>query len=211
MHCPLCSSKEISDYFSNKRRDFLQCENCGLVFVPEQFHLTYEEEKKRYDLHENDPEDGGYRKFLSRLAIPLKEKLKPNSHGLDFGSGPGPTLSKMLEEYGHTVDLYDYFYANDKEVLKKKYDFITATEVFEHLRKPITVIEQIWSMLRPDGILGVMTKLVIDKEAFSTWHYVTDRTHICFFSVKTFNWLADKLGASLEFIGNDVIILNKEK
>lgn len=209
MHCPLCKSKEISDYFSNKRRDFLQCLKCYLVFVPERFHLSAEEEKKRYDLHENNPEDGGYRKFLSRLAIPLNEKLKSNSHGLDFGSGPGPTLSNMLEEYGYTVRLYDCFYADDKGVLKKKYDFITATEVFEHLRNPIETIELLWQRLKPGGIFGIMTKLVIDKEAFSTWHYITDRTHICFFSVKTFKWLANKLEAKIEFIGNDVIILYK--
>ena len=96
-----------------------------------------------------------------------------------------------------------------REYSKKKYDFITATEVFEHLRNPIETIELLWQRLKPGGIFGIMTKLVIDKEAFSTWHYITDRTHICFFSVKTFKWLANKLEAKIEFIGNDVIILYK--
>ena len=210
MHCPLCISKETSDYFSNKRRDFLQCSICNLVFVPEKFHLTPEEEKKRYDLHENDPQDEGYRNFLLRLAEPLSERLKPKSQGLDFGSGPGPTLSAILEQKGHTVDIYDYFYADDKKVLQKKFDFITATEVFEHLRNPTYVIELLWNILKPGGVFGIMTKLVIDREAFSTWHYITDRTHICFLSEKTFNWLAEKLKARIEFIGSDVILLYKE-
>jgi len=30
-------------------------------------------------------------------------KIAPISLGLDFGSGPGPTLSLMLEEQGHRV------------------------------------------------------------------------------------------------------------
>ncbi len=209
MHCPLCKSKEISDYFKNKRRDFLQCQNCELVFVPEQFHLSKDGEKNRYDLHQNDPQDEGYRNFLSRLAEPLNEKLKPKSHGLDFGSGPGPTLSIMLQDMGHAVDIYDYYYCTDNTVLDKKFDFITATEVFEHLRNPIEVIEQLWNILKPGGVLGIMTKLVIDREAFSKWHYITDRTHICFFSEKTFLWLSDRLKAGIEFIGNDVILLYK--
>ena len=209
MPCPLCESKEIVYYYSNKRRDFLQCEFCNLVFVPNKFHLTPNEELKRYDLHQNSPEDEGYKKFLSRLAIPLQERLKAKSHGLDFGSGPGPTLSKMLEDKGHSVEIYDYFYANDKEVLRKKFDFITATEVFEHLRNPGQEIKMLWELLNPGGILGIMTKLAIDKQAFPKWHYIMDRTHICFFSEKTFMWLSNKLKARLEFIGSDVIMLTK--
>lgn len=211
MHCPLCKSEEISEYFSNKRRVFLQCGNCELVFVPEQFHLSAEEEKKRYDLHENNPDDEGYRKFLSRLAIPLNERLKPSSYGLDFGSGPGPALSEMITDMGHRVKIYDQFYADDREVLNKRYDFITATEVFEHLREPLETIELLWRILNPGGILGLMTKLVIDRQAFSTWHYITDRTHICFFSESTFNWLVGRLNARIEFIGSDVIMLYKQK
>jgi len=209
MPCPLCESKEIVDYYSNKRRDFLKCGFCNLVFVPNKFHLTPDEELKRYELHQNSPEDEGYKRFLSRLAIPLQERLKAKSHGLDFGSGPGPTLSGMLEDKGHTVEIYDYFYANDKEVLRKKFDFITATEVFEHLRNPGQEIKMLWELLNPGGILGIMTKLVIDQQAFPKWHYITDRTHICFFSEKTFMWLSNKLKARLEFIGSDVIMLIK--
>jgi len=211
MHCPLCKDEEISEYYSNKRRDFLQCGNCKLIFVPEQFHLTAEEEKKRYDLHENSPDDEGYRKFLSRLAIPLNERIRTNSYGLDFGSGPGPALYDILKDKGHRVEIYDQFYADGKEVLINQYDFITATEVFEHLREPLETIEFLWQLLNPGGILGLMTKLVIDRKAFSTWHYIADRTHICFFSESTFNWLAGRLNARIEFIGSDVIILYKQK
>ena len=209
MPCPLCESKEIVDYYSNKRRDFLTCGFCNLVFVPNKFHLTPDEELKRYELHQNNPEDEGYKEFLSRLAIPLQKRLKAKSNGLDFGSGPGPTLSKMLEDKGHTVEIYDYFYANDKEVLRKRFDFITATEVFEHLRNPGQEIKMLWELLNPGGILGIMTKLAIDQQAFPKWHYITDRTHICFFSEKTFMWLSNKLKARLEFIGSDVIMLTK--
>lgn len=209
MPCPLCESKESTDFYSNERRDFVRCCNCKLVFVSPEYHLSYEDEKSRYDLHQNSPEDEGYKKFLSRLTIPLQKRLKAKSNGLDFGSGPGPTLSKMLEDKGYSVDIYDYFYATDKTVFDKQFDFITATEVFEHLRNPGQEIKMLWELLNPGGILGIMTKLLIDQQAFPKWHYIMDRTHICFFSEKTFMWLSNKLKARLEFIGSDVIMLTK--
>jgi 16S rRNA G1207 methylase RsmC len=38
---------------------------------------------------------------------------------LDFGCGPGPTLSILLAEQGQQVDLYDPFYHDDPSVFAK--------------------------------------------------------------------------------------------
>jgi hypothetical protein len=69
--------------------------------VPKIYQLSEDEEKSRYDTHNNDPKDVRYRQFLSQLSEPLLKKISDNSFGLDFGAGPGPTLSLMLEDYGH--------------------------------------------------------------------------------------------------------------
>jgi len=171
--------------------------------------LSNAEEKAAYDHHQNSPTDPGYRRFLSRLFLPLQDRIAPGSHGLDFGSGPGPTLSIMLEEIGHTITLYDHFYANNPAALQQPYDFITATEVVEHLHDPATILHQLWTLLKPRGYLGLMTKLVRDQEAFTTWHYKNDRTHVCFFSRTTFEWLADQWQTEVEFFGNDVMLFHK--
>lgn len=205
--CPLCGTDKTEDYCEDRKRPYLHCSICDLVFVPPEYHLSSELEKSEYDLHDNNPGDSGYRKFLSRLADPLLEKLKPGQKGLDFGCGSGPTLSVMMEEAGHRVDLYDLYYFKDKSVFTKKYDFITSSEVVEHLSDPQQVFYQIFKMLKPGGMLGIMTKLVKDRDAFSQWHYTQDPTHISFFSRGTFKFLAGKYSAEVEFIGNDVIIL----
>jgi 2-polyprenyl-3-methyl-5-hydroxy-6-metoxy-1,4-benzoquinol methylase len=171
--------------------------------------LSPAEEKAEYDLHRNSPDDVGYRRFLSRTVEPLAARLAPASNGLDFGCGPGPTLSVMLEEAGHQVALYDPFYANDQSVFKRQYDFITATEVVEHLRRPGEELARLWACLAPGGFLAVMTKRVINRQAFARWHYKADRTHICFFSAQTFEWLAKQWQAGLVFEGKDVAILEK--
>ena len=207
--CPLCKSNQTSLYFEDRKRPFYHCQTCSLVFVPPTHYLAAEAEKAEYDLHENDPSDKGYRRFLSRLFLPMQERLAPNSFGLDFGSGPGPTLSVMFEEAGHRMAIYDLFYAKNTAVFSQTYDFITTTEVVEHLHHPQMELDRLWSLIKPGGMLGIMTKMVIDKEAFSNWHYKNDLTHICFFSQKTFNWLAMKWQATVEFLHKDVVIFHK--
>ena len=168
--CPLCRSSSVCNYFSEPKRNYLQCQICSLVFVPSFQFITAEEEKSHYDLHQNHPDDQGYRRFLNRVLVPMKEKLKPGDSGLDFGSGPGPTLSLMFEEQGFPMKIYDHFYADDSYVLQKEYDFITATETVEHLHHPKTDLEKLWKILKPGGFLGNMTKLVIERESFANCH-----------------------------------------
>jgi hypothetical protein len=116
----------------------------------------------------------------------------------------------MLEEAGYRMDIYDRCYAHVPERLTRAYDFITASEVVEHLREPGMELDRLWSCLRPGGVLGIMTKRVLDQKAFSTWHYIRDLTHISFFSRPTFVWLAKQWNASLDFADRDVVILHKK-
>ena len=206
-HCPLCGDGEASEFHRDRRRPYLRCVVCSLVFVPPEYYLSLSQERAEYDKHQNNVDDPGYRQFLSRLAGPLLEYLEPASSGLDFGCGPGPALAQMLREAGHQVALYDSYYADDANVFERGYDFICATEVVEHLHNPGEEIDRLWTLVQPGGYLGVMTKLVLSAEAFSRWHYKNDLTHVCFFSRETWLWWAARNNASLEFHGNDVMIL----
>ncbi|MGF1517860.1 MAG: class I SAM-dependent methyltransferase [Nodosilinea sp.] len=214
--CPLCYGEHNREIYRDQRkrvldkhRVYYRCDRCNLIFVPPSYFLTAEAEKVEYDRHQNHPYDPGYRRFLSRLAEPLLARLAPGSEGLDFGSGPGPTLSVMLAEAGHTVAIYDPFYAVDTAVFERRYDFITATEVVEHLGQPQLELDRLWDCLKPGAVLGIMTKLSRDDAAFARWHYKSDPTHICFFSVQTFEWLAVCWQAELTILGQDVILLRK--
>jgi SAM-dependent methyltransferase len=209
VNCPLCSNGRSAPFWRDARRRYRRCSRCALVFVPPQYRLSPDEEKREYDLHRNSPRDAGYRAFLGRLFFPLAARLRPGAAGLDFGSGPGPTLSGMFAEAGFRMAIYDPYYAPDKRVLQFSYDFITCSEVVEHLFHPGRDLAALYRMLLPGGRLGVMTKLVIDRRAFARWHYKNDPTHVSFFSRKTFRFLAEHLGANLEFCGRDVILLQK--
>lgn len=207
--CPLCHHQNTSLFSEDKRRAYFQCQHCQLVFVPRGQLISLTEEKKIYDSHQNDVNDIGYQQFLSRALTPLLTELDKPSNGLDFGCGPGPALAKMLDEKGHSTALYDIFYYPNTDVLNKQYDFVTCTEVIEHLAKPDEVWMQLLSLIEPGGVLVVMTKLVINQERFKSWHYKNDITHINFFSRATFNYLATQNSLSLTFYGDDVMLFKK--
>ncbi|GAB2803296.1 class I SAM-dependent methyltransferase [Halomonas shantousis] len=212
--CPLCASAGVAHYHRDRRpqgrqRDYWQCGVCDLVFVPPHQRIGPTEEKAVYDRHENSPEDAGYRRFLGRLFEPLDARLAPRSAGLDFGCGPGPTLSVMFEEAGHAMSLYDPFYAPAPHVLDATYDFITATEVVEHLFVPGETLAKLIDRLHPGGWLGLMTKRVSSREAFADWHYILDPTHVCFFSESTFRFLAHRHDLTVEFPAADVVLMQR--
>ena len=207
--CPLCESNETVLFFEDQKRFYFRCHQCGLTFVPREFHLSLSDEKAEYDLHQNSPADEGYRRFLARLFDPLSQRLSPNSSGLDFGCGPGPALSVMFEEAGHSVEIFDPFYVTNDSILENRFDFVTATEVVEHFRQPRLDLQRMWTCVKPGGWLGIMTKLALDKTAFSKWHYKEDLTHVSFFAIPTFEWLASEWKAELEFIGKDVILIRR--
>ena len=209
MRCPLCGEAESEEFWRDRRREYLRCQVCSLVWVPSRFHVSAKAEKAEYELHQNDPSDIGYRNFLGRLAAPLLARLATGARGLDFGAGPGPTLSIMMREKGYAVDTYDLYFNSDSTVFKKKYDFITATEVVEHLRDPRRELERLFSMLQPGGVLAIMTKLALGAAEFSTWHYKNDKTHIVFFSEDTFRWLAATWKCTVTFEAADVIFIMK--
>lgn len=211
--CPLCRAKSHggaqSVFYRDKRRDYWRCHHCHLVFVPPIFYLSKARERAEYDLHDNQVDDAGYRRFLSRVHAPLVRRLSAGARGLDFGCGPGPALAAMLQEHGLVAALYDIFYAPDTSVFNRQYDFITATEVVEHLHNPAAVLNRLWQCITVGGVLAIMTKLARDAEAFARWHYKNDPTHVCFFSRQTFVYLAAELNAELEFIADDVIFLTR--
>ncbi len=212
--CILCNGPAIQHFYEDTSEhyasDYYQCQQCRLIFAPPKDRPDPTEELARYDTHENDPNDEGYRNFLSQLFDPLNDRLPPNSFGLDFGSGPGPTLNLMFEETGHEMKIYDPFYADDETVFNQQYDFITATEVVEHLFHPGKDLDRLWRCLKPGGYLGIMTKIAEDDvDFFADWHYRLDLTHVTFYTNDTFRWLADHWEAEVEFPADRVIIFRK--
>ncbi len=208
--CPLCQTPKPKSFYHGPQRDYLRCQRCGLIYVPKDELLPPKQEKARYDLHENDPTNRGYRRFLKQLTLPLIAQIgPPPQHGLDFGSGPGPVLARMLEDKGYQIERFDPYYAPKSEVLERTYDFVTCTEVMEHFYQPAREWRLLLGLLQAGSWLGIMTKLVDDPAAFPEMHYITDDTHVSFFSRRTFKFLARRDGVKVKFFGDNTILIQK--
>jgi len=204
--CPLCHGENTHDYYQGSDRDYLICDRCALVFVPPRFHVTAQQERQRYDQHQNSPDDLKYRAFLSRLLKPLLKQLQPDSEGIDFASGPAPTLSVMLQEQGFSMSVYDLFYANNRDVLDRQYDFLCCTEAIEHFAAPDREWQRFLSMVKSGGWIAIMTSRYDKVSSFSDWYYKNDSTHISFYSQKTFQWLAARDNLEMHIESESVVL-----
>jgi hypothetical protein len=190
-------------------RCYFQCARCRLTFVDPSQHLDAQAEQAHYRTHQNDPQDSRYRQYLSQLTDPLIARLKNGAEGLDYGSGPGPTLSLMLEEKGYPMRIFDPYFAPDRSALDAGYDFITATEVVEHFRSPRQEFERLDGLLRPGGWLGIMTRWLRDEQDMSAWRYARDPTHIVFLSPTTPGWIAEHFNWQLWLPQENVALFRK--
>ncbi len=207
--CPLCESEETIVFYQKELRQFRSCKSCKLIFVPKEFQLGPKEEHAHYLTHNNDPNDQGYRRHLGKLTTPLLRKLTKASTGLDFGSGPGPTLSLIMTESGHTCVNYDAYFCPEEQRLQTNYDFIAMTEVIEHLSAPAEVITQLKDLLRPKGVLAVMTQLYDESIDFEKWYYKNDPTHITLFTIDSIHYIAKRWELELEVIEKDVFFFSQ--
>ncbi len=215
MNCPLCESHSTTAFFEKVDpihgiRKYFKCHDCLLIFLLPEAHLSPEDEKQRYDQHQNNPDNVGYVKSLKKLVVPLSSKLRPASHGLDFGCGPQSVLKLMFEELGHSMDLYDPFYFNNEEVLRQRYDFVACTEVVEHFYSPQKEFITLNNLLKTQGsVLGIMTQLVENENDFRDWWYHRDPTHVCFYRRETFQWIASWKRFTVEYPDANIVILTK--
>ena len=92
-----------------------------------------------------------------------------------FWLRPGPALIAMGREAGYQMAGYDKFYADEPELLAQQYDFITSTEVIEHIATPRAVLERLWGCLKPGGLLVLQTQRVLGTSAFGSGATATIR------------------------------------
>ncbi|MGE0088918.1 MAG: class I SAM-dependent methyltransferase [Bacteroidales bacterium] len=205
--CPLCSNVIIDNEVKiNLPSKYRYCANCELIFTVRKFWPEIVAEKERYLKHKNSINDIGYVNFLNQAISPVIELINHNSVCLDFGCGPNPTLSFLLKQQGFICDNYDpLFYP---EIPDKKYDFIFATECFEHFFYPAKELQIIKSHLKDNGYLIIMTELWDSVFDFKDWWYMRDFTHVVFYHSKTFAYIATHFNFRLlQLINQKIIVL----
>lgn len=190
--CKLCFKNYI-DIIEDKQMQniYYHCKDCDFIFSSKL--PTIKQEQKQYSHHNNSLENSGYvemfEKFIDTAITPytnISEQI------LDYGSGPEPVLSYLLNKRGFNVQIYDPIYAKDESFKDKKFSTIVSTEVFEHLHSPHETIKELVEQLDDGAILSFQTMFhPEDNEKFLNWWYRRDPTHVGFFSHKTVEKMQD--------------------
>lgn len=198
--CPLCGNvTNVLPQPASTGRIYAHCRTCDLIHAHEGDFLTPVDERARYTEHNNTLDNEGYvvmlQEFLARAVLPFAS----GGRALDFGCGPGPVLAHLLRRWGFTVDVYDPFFFPHRGFLSQKYDVVTSTEVFEHLRRPAEVIETLCGLIATGGLLAIMTHLHPGAGEFGQWWYHRDPTHIVFYSEHSLEWISHRWPLRLIF------------
>ena len=197
--CPLCHS--LTRELPSAKTLLHHCPTCDLIYKDQSLHLNADEERKRYETHENTLQNEGYvRVFQEFISCAITPFVGNDATVLDYGSGPTPVLKQLLEQQGFTVEAYDPFFA-PSPVHNVTYDLITCTEVLEHVFDPLSVWQRLLSLLSPKGVLALMTHFHPGEAETAEWWYLRDHTHVTFYSVQTFAWVAQKF--DLNILYND--------
>jgi len=203
--CPLCHGSAQVFY----KDEFFLCTQCKGVFRPKYSYPTLVEEKKRYENHENDVNDIGYQRFVSPITTAILHTFSSHHKGLDFGAGPGPVVSKILQDNGYDIVQYDPFFHNHPDILIKKYDYIVCCEVIEHFHNAKKEFQLLKSLMKPKGALYCMTHLYESSIDFSEWYYQKDPTHVFIYQEETITWIQQQFQFKSVFIKDRLIIYKK--
>jgi len=212
-HCRLCGAPETSLLLTDPERlggrRYFRCPVCRMIAVGQDDLPDLATERERYLQHNNEVDDPDYRAFLSRLWVHVRKPLKKGAIGLDYGAGPGPALVAMMREDGFVADGYDPIFGPRPELLERTYDFVVCTETAEHMHRPGDEFFRLDGLIRPGGLLGVMTAFVPDLERFESWYYRRDPTHVAFYSSETMEWIAGRMNWRLELPARGVTVFHK--
>ncbi len=216
MVCPLCRQRAAelfhSDQGVRQGWDTWRCLHCDLLFRDDSSWLSLNDEATHYGHHQNSASDADYCRFLQPAIEAISAVLPKGACGLDYGSGPSPVLAGRLVEVGFRMKFFDPIFSPQVELEAPSFDFISCTEVVEHFKNPAHEFQQFFQRLRPGGYLVVMTQIRVDtmeRETFAKWYYRRDPTHIAFYSRRTFEWIANAVGLTPEFLSNSLVRFRK--
>lgn len=211
MVCPLCAGRS-GEIPGAGPRVLAHCAQCDLVFVPREEHDSPEQERARYETHQNTIDNAGYVSMFERFISLLVERGRGIQTIVDYGCGPGPVLVELLRRRGFEAVGYDPFFAPDAD-MSGPFDAVVSTETFEHFASPGLELQRISRMIRPGGILAVMTLFHPgpDAEKLGNWWYARDPTHVSFYSPATARWIAGRFNYDVVFCDDRQIVLFRRR
>lgn len=224
MKCYLCNSTSFNlikkGVRDNNDLSVLSCNNCGLVSLDSFNHID-ENFYENSNMHSTKVDISNWLKETekddNRRYLYLLEKIK-NKKILDFGAGNGGFLFKAKEVANDVFGIepemqFKSFFKKNKlnilnsldELKSKKFDLITAFHVFEHLKEPLKILNDLMPHVSEKGEIIIEVPNCDDallsyfnSDAFSNFTYWSQ--HLFLFNEKTLTDLVKKANYKINYI-----------
>lgn len=181
--CPVCKNQKPRVVWEKERIEYLSCTLCGLAFVNPLQQGNFEEVSHAQSSSTNPAyldsivEEAGLRaasaRILAAQRLPAYQTLlrrRPESM-LEIGAGVGAFSSAYIDlkiDYlGIDVNSFivkeaqkmgrNVLFGSPQTVtqLGKKFDVVFFSQVLEHILDPKSFLQEVFSLLHPDGIVHI--------------------------------------------------------
>lgn len=207
MRCNICESETILKFqtivLKKYNVQYFQCTKCNFIQTEQPYWLD-----EAYDNAITDTDIGLISRNIEYSEVVAKityNHFNPKAKFLDYGGGYGMFV-RLMRDKGFDFFRQDkycknlfsqYFDINDLPINERKFELITAFEVFEHIENTQELLNELFYF--SDTILF---STLLQPENFnepSDWWYVAARQgqHISLFSLNSLQILAEKYKCNL--------------
>jgi 2-polyprenyl-3-methyl-5-hydroxy-6-metoxy-1,4-benzoquinol methylase len=205
MNCKICQSGVTSFYkgkvLNKYEVNYFRCNVCGFIQTEDPYWLkeAYSDAIAQLDIGLLD-RNISFSEMVEKLILSF---YPDSNYCLDYGGGYGLFVRRMRDKgfsfYRDDIYCENIFakHFDIKDASVKKFDIVTAFEVFEHLRDPLA---DIGKMLELGNNIFFSTILPPETaKAFDEWWYRAPLSgqHIAFYTMESLKTIAKKFDKKL--------------
>ncbi len=216
MNCKICDSESIKIFSQRILKkydvDYFRCNSCGFIQTENPYWL-----EESYVNPLNNDDTGILKRnndFLKKTAAINYFMFNSEKQFLDYAGGYG-VFTRLMRDTGFDCYWIDKYAKNILAIgfegdENKKYETVTAFEVFEHMVDPKTELEKILEY--SDNII-FSTVLVGDQIPDKNWWYYgfNHGQHISLYTIKSLQQLANQYGLNFYSNGSSFHMFTKNE
>lgn len=224
--CPVCANPKNRKLYDLEEGYLANCCDCGLTFylprpTPQDLVNFYNSKEYREgygsgSMTGKEFAKNRYQQFIRSLGKYKPVYLKTTNKSLfDVGCGAGDFLASAADHGWQIegIEISEVAAQQANQLLGKKcvhvgtvdtvkldngtYDLVTSYHVIEHLLEPMVMLQRIYDLLRPGGVIFLETPNINSlgaKIKGANWSHITPPEHITYFQPSSLKFALKKIG-----------------